>query len=158
MPCTPSCIAIRAAAILLRGESVLVHRRRGESVCALPGGRVEPAESAQSAVIRELDEELGEAIAVESLVFVVENFFLHAGTEQHEVGLYFLAAFPLASKALREIATFPGVEAHAGLEFCWFERSKLGGVGLRPSFLASALARSPLEFSHVVVRPSETEL
>jgi hypothetical protein len=43
-----------------------------------------------------------------------------------------------------------GREGQQTLEFRWFTVSALDGVDLRPSFLKSALAKSPAAFEHVV--------
>ena len=139
---------VRVAGVALRGSEVLLHRRIGESVWALPGGRVEVGESAASALIRELGEELACLAVCGELVFVAENFFPYAGASIHEVGLYFQVTLEAASPAMQAFSTFNGPEPK--IEFKWFERGALAGVSLRPSFLARALAGSELEFQHVV--------
>jgi 8-oxo-dGTP diphosphatase len=52
-----------AAALILRGEEVLICQRRADQPMALkwefPGGKIEPGESPEEALARELDEELG---------------------------------------------------------------------------------------------------
>lgn len=52
-----------AAALILRGEQVLICQRRPDQPMALkwefPGGKIEPGESAEEALRRELEEELG---------------------------------------------------------------------------------------------------
>jgi 8-oxo-dGTP diphosphatase len=52
-----------AAALILRGDEVLICQRRPDQPMALkwefPGGKMEPGESAEQALKRELDEELG---------------------------------------------------------------------------------------------------
>ena len=139
--------SVRVAGIALRGSEVLLHRRHGESVWALPGGRVEVGESAASALVRELTEELACPAVCQQLVYVAENFFPYAGASIHEVGLYFLVTLEVASPPMRAVSTFTGSEPE--LEFKWFERQALGQVNLRPSFLARALAGTQLEFEHV---------
>ena len=140
--------SVRVAGIALRDGEVLLHRRLGESVWALPGGRVELGESAAEALVREIREELACASVCGELVYVAENFFPYAGTTIHEVGLYLHVALEVSSLPMRAISAFPGAEAE--LEFKWFERHSLSSVSLRPSFLVQALAKSELEFQHVV--------
>ncbi len=52
-----------AAALILRGDEVLICQRRPDQPMALkwefPGGKMEPGESAEQALKRELEEELG---------------------------------------------------------------------------------------------------
>ena len=61
----PSSPALRfvVAALIMRGGEVLICQRRPDQPMALqwefPGGKIEPGESAEEALARELDEELG---------------------------------------------------------------------------------------------------
>jgi 8-oxo-dGTP pyrophosphatase MutT (NUDIX family) len=143
---------LRAAALLQRDDAVLLHRLEGDPFWSLPGGRVEAGETAAQAVIRELQEELGETVICERLLWVVENFFNHRGKLHHEIGLYFIAHLQPTSALLAQAGPFPGRECHHNLEFTWFERSLLGNLDLRPSFLVDTLASRELTFKHVVHR------
>ena len=143
---------LRAAAIVTSGDRVLLHRRVGDQFWALPGGRVEAGETAEAAVVRELQEEIAESIECDRLVLVVENFFSHDGFEHHEVGLYFSASLNMKSALLSGPGPFAGSEGTAALTFAWFERLNLAQVDVRPSFLCDALRVTPLEFRHVVHR------
>jgi ADP-ribose pyrophosphatase YjhB (NUDIX family) len=78
---------VRAAALLLDGERVLLHRLDGDTSWALPGGRVHLGEAADQ-VRREMREELGVAVAVTRLLWIVESFFEHRGRTHHELGFY----------------------------------------------------------------------
>ena len=56
-------VRLVAVALILRGREVLICQRRPDQPMALkwefPGGKMEPGESAEQALARELDEELG---------------------------------------------------------------------------------------------------
>ena len=118
----------------------------------MPGGRVEAGETASFALVRELSEELGCTAVSGNLLYVVENFFPHAGESLHEVGLYFQVALEPTSAALSAANVFTGSEAD--LEFQWFQRHELAAANLRPPFLVRALACTELEFEHVVEHQS----
>jgi ADP-ribose pyrophosphatase YjhB (NUDIX family) len=143
---------LRAAAIFLQDNSVLLHRLADDAIWALPGGRVEPGEDAASAVVREMLEEVAERVQCGELVFLVENFFEHQSQSQHEIGLYFFAHLEPESPLRVSSHSHFGVEGSKRLEFRWFPRSELSQVNLHPSFLRTALAKPRLLFEHVVHR------
>ena len=143
---------LRAAAVIVRDGSILLHKAEHDAFWALPGGRVEPGEHAAAAVARELHEELEVSVTVGSLVFVVENFFAYWGKQNHEVGLYFTAQAALDCPVLTSDGPYEGREGNQKLTFDWFTREQLSGIEVRPSFLARALAEPELHFTHIVHR------
>ena len=65
----------RACAIIRQADRILLNRFGGDSFWALPGGAIELGEFSTNALVREMVEELGIAIAVGRLVWVIENLF-----------------------------------------------------------------------------------
>ena len=142
---------LRAAAVLCRDGAVLLHRRMGEDLWALPGGRVEWGETAEQAVVRELREELSVAVRPLRLLWVVENFFQHDGLSRQEVGFYWLAE-PSGPCLLTETpGPYAGSEPGRALEFAWWPQAQLPGLDLRPAFLAEALRHPVDALGHRVV-------
>jgi ADP-ribose pyrophosphatase YjhB (NUDIX family) len=141
---------LRAAAIFRSNGRVLLHRLEGDDYWSLPGGRVEPGEDAATTVVREMQEELGEAVTCGELACVVENFFEVRGKRHHEIGLYLLASFGHDAKLLDITRSHAGVEGDRRLEFRWFAITQLADVDVRPSFLRQALAEPGLRFQHAV--------
>lgn len=133
-------IRLRAAALVCRSGQVLLHRAEGDAFWAVPGGGIEPGESAAQALVREMHEELGVQVVPGTLACVVENFFTYSGVAYHETGLY-LHAEP-APGGLLDASSGPytGAEGHRRLEFAWFGAADLAGLDLRPAFLREALA------------------
>lgn len=145
-------VRLRAAAIIARNGQVLLHRMEGDAFWALPGGGIEPGESASQTVVREMQEELGVAVAAGALACVVENFFMYAGLAYHETGLY-LHVHPEPGGLLDQSdGPYEGVEGKRRLEFAWFARSELAGLDLRPPFLREALAHDHAGVLHIVHR------
>lgn len=143
---------VRAAAIILHEDFVLLHRAPSDDHWALPGGRVEVGESASTTIVRELMEELGENVECGPLLHVVENFYELAGARNHEIGFYFQVCLAEPSIFLDTSRTYRGVEPELSLEFRWFPLQELVSVNLRPAFLRTYLSASPLVFGHAVCK------
>lgn len=85
-PVTPQ---LRLAAIIAEHDRVLLveHRKRGQRYWVLPGGRLEGNETLETALRREIREELGLQIQVRQLVIVGETL----APDRHIVNLIFHA-------------------------------------------------------------------
>ncbi len=72
-----------AAALIVRGGQVLIGQRRAEqpmgSLWEFPGGKIEPGESAQEALARELSEELGISAVVGAPVTRIRHNYRRGG-------------------------------------------------------------------------------
>ncbi|MES2992004.1 MAG: NUDIX domain-containing protein [Pseudomonadota bacterium] len=143
---------VRAAAVFIEGDFVLLHRLDGDDFWALPGGRVEAGEDGASTIVREMAEELGDAVTCGPLLYTVENFFEIAGKAHHEIGLYYRAQLPHDSRVRDTSVEHAGVEGDKALVFAWFPRHALDAITLHPSFLKAALCEEPLAHRHVIQR------
>jgi 8-oxo-dGTP diphosphatase len=72
-----------AAALMVRGGEVLICQRRADQPMALlwefPGGKIEPGESPEQALARELDEELGIQAVIGPHVTHIRHNYRHGG-------------------------------------------------------------------------------
>lgn len=72
-----------AAALIVRGDEVLIGQRRPDQPMALlwefPGGKIEPGETAQQALVRELAEELGIQATIGPRVIRIRHNYRHGG-------------------------------------------------------------------------------
>jgi 8-oxo-dGTP diphosphatase len=72
-----------AAALIVRGGEVLICQRRPDQPMGLqwefPGGKIEAGESAEEALARELDEELGIKAEIGPLVTHIRHNYRHGG-------------------------------------------------------------------------------
>lgn len=140
----------RIVGVAVDDGRVLLHRAEWDDFWSLPGGRAELREAAEETLQREMREELGVAICVERLLWVVENFFGLDGRDHHELALYFLMTFPPGHAHYRATAPFAGDEEGIPLVFQWFPLDALDQTALYPTFLKDALRALPLVPTHVV--------
>lgn len=92
-----------AAALILRGDEVLICQRRPDQPMALlwefPGGKLEPGESPEAALKRELDEELGITATIGPRVTHIRHNYRHGGA----VDLQFFAVHEFAGEIQNRI-------------------------------------------------------
>lgn len=137
----------RAAAVITRGDEILLHTFGDESFWIMPGGRMEMHEAARECVRREIIEEMdldpATGIRVGRLVWFIENMFEHRGVRHHECGLYFAATLPPDSTPMTT-DRFVGHEwDNSELPFQWFPITTLDKVNLLPAFLCAGLQDIP---------------
>ena len=149
---------LRAAAVIFRGEDVLLHQVDGDEFWSLPGGRIEPGEHAAQTVIREMQEEIGAAIHIEKTLCIAENFFTYNEQPTHEVGIYLVARLEPGSPLLDLTGSHFGSEGHKRLKFAWFSRQQLSDIDLRPVFLQRLLQAGNASVAHVIQRESHFEI
>lgn len=79
----PKSVRLVAAALILRGDTVLICQRRADQPMALkwefPGGKIEPGETAEQALARELDEELGIHAIIGAPVVRIRHTYRNGG-------------------------------------------------------------------------------
>jgi 8-oxo-dGTP diphosphatase len=81
-PASPS-LRLVAAALIVRDGKILIGQRRPDQPMALqwefPGGKIEAGESAEQALARELDEELGIRATIGAPVTRIRHNYRHGG-------------------------------------------------------------------------------
>jgi A/G-specific adenine glycosylase len=69
------------AGVIRRGRKILITRRRPEAMLGglweFPGGKLEPGETLQQCLARELDEELGITVRIERPFIAVDHAYSH---------------------------------------------------------------------------------
>lgn len=118
-----------ARAVIRRDGHLLLARQRGSSWYFLPGGHVKPGEPIESALIRELSEELGVHAKIGQFVGAVEHGYIQDGTSHHELNLVFEVA----------INTSEPVSQEDHLEVEWLPWDQLPDASVRPASLKNAL-------------------
>jgi 8-oxo-dGTP diphosphatase len=79
----PGALRFVAAALIIRADEILICQRRPDQPMALqwefPGGKIEPGESAEEALARELHEELGITARIGGRVTHIRHNYRHGG-------------------------------------------------------------------------------
>ena len=134
----------RVGGILIHHEHVLCQAASEEDFWFLPGGRAELGETASVTLLREMQEELGVAMKIERLLYVVENFFTDLNDSWHELGLYFLMTAPTDSYLYQSSETITHAdEVGNHLRFDWLPIAQLEEFPLYPLFFQKALQEIP---------------
>lgn len=141
----------KASGVAIDNGRVLLTRDENVDFWYLPGGRVEVGETTADTLRREMKEELGVAIEVGPLLWVVENFFDLKGKLYHEVALFYSMSFQDSMNILLKEDTFEGSEPTIRLFFKWFDIEELEHSELYPPFLRAALKNIPKVTEHIVV-------
>jgi len=146
----------RVAGIAINKGRVLLHRCEGVDFWALPGGRVELQEDTKTTIIREMKEEIDEAITVERLVWCCENFFRHMSKDYHELCFYYLITFNEDASILKRQGAFEASEIDgAMLTYKWFEFDEIKALYLLPDFLKEGLLDLPATMAHIIYNELE---
>ncbi len=86
---------MRVRAVIVQEGAVLMdrtHHEDRERFYWLPGGGLEPGETSEQCLQRELMEEAALEIEVGRVLYVSENIYVESGDHRHELILYRLAA------------------------------------------------------------------
>ena len=75
VPCADGIINIRVGAIIMKNGKLLMVGGDGPDYLVSVGGRVKFGETAEEAIIREVEEETGVRLEIDRLVFVHENYY-----------------------------------------------------------------------------------
>ncbi|QSX24538.1 NUDIX hydrolase [Priestia megaterium] len=142
----------RVAAVCIEVEHILLNKGKGEDHWFLPGGRVQMMESGEEALKRELKEEIGAEIKIDSLLWIVENFFNYDNHNFHEIGLYYKGT--LEGNSFIEKGTNPFVIKDYDKEFMfqWISLEQIIHMNVQPEFLKNRLVDIPIHTEHLVVR------
>ena len=140
----------RVGGILINDEHILCQADSTEDFWFLPGGRAEFGETASVTLVREMQEELGVAMKIERLLYIVENFFTDPNDSWHELGLYFLMTAPTDSYVNQSLETIWRVDEMGNdLHFDWLPIAQLETFPLYPPFFQKALQQIPKCTVHI---------
>jgi len=138
----------RVCAIILSGQKILAMRDERSPYYYLPGGRVRMGETAERAILRELEEELGVAPRILRPLWLNQGFFTEDvdHLRYHELCVYFLidaAGTGLTEKG-EKFTLHEGQHIH---DFEWLPFARLKEEYFYPVFLKEAIFHLPKHFT-----------
>ena len=142
---------LRVGALIMKNNSVLMVINNSSSFYYSVGGRVKLCEALDHAVVREALEETGEALDIDRLVWIHENFFTAAsgetiGRRYHEISFFYLMKLNDGTN----IAS--GSYTNDGARLAWLPIDKLDEYELYPGMLKNGLRKLPVHPMHVITR------
>lgn len=124
-------VELIARGVIVDGSYTLLCRPRGENYCFLPGGHVEFFENSETALIREIKEELGLFLKIEKYLGTFETAF-KTKKKHHELNVVFLMETKMKySKKVKSM------EDH--VEFFWWPIDQLHKARFLPKELGKLL-------------------
>ena len=141
---------VRAAAMIIHNNKVLMHKDNNTNTYHLPGGRVEFGESSDKTVVREILEELGKEIEVTEYACTLENFFVYEGLKVHEIVFIHKAEFKLPEDKLIE-DTMYNVEGRDELTYEWVKLDEIDNYNVLPVILKDILKEKILPVHRIYI-------
>lgn len=128
----------RVCGILEHNGKFLAVKLNKNTFYCLPGGHVELGEDTDTAVKREMKEELGYDIKINKLVAINQNFFsTESGKPLHEIGFYYLVN--AVNQSDINTNDYEREELDKGkiqhLKFKWFTQEELKQIDFKPAFI-----------------------
>jgi ADP-ribose pyrophosphatase YjhB (NUDIX family) len=140
----------RVAAVCVWQDHVLLQAALDGAFWVLPGGRLLPLELTADALVRTMRWEIGQAVTVQRLLWVMEYVTPREGRPVHELGFYYAIDLPENSPFFDLTRDHAGVERGHDLILRWFPVDALTDLPLFPDFLRTAVRQMPDSPQHIV--------
>ena len=142
----------RVAGILIHDNKLLIMKDDNSPYYYIPGGRVRMHETSESAIIREIKEEVEIETKINRLLWVVENLFVEeqSGDRFHEIGLYYLLDIKDESIFKKGNEFITNENGQHNLMFTWVELEKIKYLYLYPMFLKERIMNLPDYVEHII--------
>ena len=138
----------RVCAVIIHEGKLLAMKDFVSPYYYLPGGRVELHETAEHAVIREVEEELGVTARIDRALWLNQGFFVEDVTKDrfHELCIYYLMDISDTSIPT-DVRSFEGVETSKKHVFEWLTFDEVKKAYLYPIFIKDNIEKLPEHFT-----------
>ena len=138
----------RVCAMMIDNGKILAMHDERSPYYYLPGGRVAMGETAEAAVIREVQEELGITPGIARPLWLIQSFFTEdvEGLNYHEICIYYLMDIT-GTDLLSRGEVFTSKEGSRTHAFEWLEFERLKDEYFYPLFLKKDIFTLPNEFT-----------
>lgn len=139
---------IRACALIIHNNKLLVHNNVNESHVALVGGRVKIGESSEDTLKREIKEEMGKEIEILEYVSTIENFFDADDMPYHEIMFVYKVDFK-NDEDKKIIDSIKNIEGEDELRYDWIDLDKIEEYPLKPQILKSMIKNNKFSIHEI---------
>ena len=145
-------LKVRANAIILKDNKVLVCSINNNGFWCCPGGHIHLGEDSKTAVLREAFEEVGIKFDDAKLLTIMESFFEGKKEKRfHEISFYYLMQGEIPAEKFHDYSFEENDEGRmVHLEFRWIDIDKLDDVDFRPVDLKQILASHDFSLKHLI--------
>lgn len=145
----------RVNGIIIKNNKILTIKMKNNISYCLPGGHVELGEDSNTAIIREMLEEVNTNVTINKEFAVVENFYTDKNNLlTHEISFYFIVEPENFSKIPLE--NYSKCENDKGElkqhNFVWLEIDSLKDFDFRPYFIKEKLINNNFNFEHIIIK------
>ena len=140
----------RVCAMMISDGKILAMHDEQSPYYYLPGGRLNLHESANDAIIREMNEELDITISPIRPLWLNESFYIEEQNNKryHEICIYYLVDYS-NSNLLARGNKFTKQEGDKILFFEWIDFSKLKDMYIYPNFIKTEIFNLPSELKFI---------
>lgn len=137
----------RVCAVIISDNKILAMHDERSPYYYLPGGRVQMGETAEYAVIREVEEELNITARIVRPLWLNQSFFNEDVDKlnYHEICIYFLVDIS-GTDLLERGEQFTLYEGHHVHDFEWLAFERLADEYFYPVFLKTSIFELPQQF------------
>lgn len=145
----------RVNGIIIHNNKILTLKMKNNISYCLPGGHVELGEDTQTAILREMLEEINTPAFINKEIAIVENFYLDKkGLQTHELSFYYIVSPENFDKiSLQNCESIENDKGEMKVHnFEWLDIQSLNNFDFRPEFLKKKLINGNYNLEHIIIK------